>query len=166
MRNKELVIAFPIFDGITEKFVLLGERQKDPWKNKLSGFGGNVEECDKDSLDRQVLELNQEAKIKTDKNSLIKRAEFKLDIIGKEPKILHVYTVDKFSGGGELTEEMHPKWFSFNVLPIHKMIKGDKFWVPRILAGEYLTGTIFRDADFNFLDIEVKLTSPRWFMAA
>jgi len=163
MRNKELVIAFPIFDGVTEKFVSLGERQKDPWKNKLSGFGGNVEKYDRDPLSRQVLELWQEAKMKTDRNSLIKKAEFKLDIIGKEPKILHVYTVDKFSGAGERTKEMHPGWFSFNVLPVHRMIEGDEFWVPRILVGEYLTGTIFRDANFNFLDIEVKLVSPHYF---
>ena len=163
MRNRELVIAFPIFDGITEKFVLLGERQKDPWKNQLSGFGGNVEKDDKDPLDRQILELWQEAKIKAHKKSLIKRAEFNLDIIGKEPKALHVYTINKFLGKGECTEEMCPAWFSFCALPIHKMIKGDEFWVPRILDGEYLTGTIFRDADFNFLNIEVKSYSPRFF---
>ena len=158
-----MVIVFPIFDGVTEKFVLLGERQKKPWKNKFSGFGGNVEEYDRDPLDRQVLELYQEAKIKTDREFLIKKAEFKLDIIGKEQKILHVYTVYKFLGGGERTEEMRPEWFSFHALPFHRMIEGDKFWVPRILAGEYLTGTIFRDEKFNFLDIEVRLASPSYF---
>jgi 8-oxo-dGTP pyrophosphatase MutT (NUDIX family) len=156
MRNRELVIAFPIFDGITEKFVLLGERQKDPWKNLFSGFGGNVEKKDKSPLARQVLELRQEAGIIAREQVLEKKAEFVIAIEEKEPKLLHVYIVNNFSGEVKCTEEMRPEWFSFHALPYHRMIKGDEFWVPRVLAGESLSGIIFRDADLNFLDIVVK----------
>jgi len=163
MRNKELVIVFPIFDGVTEKFVLLGERLKNPWMNLFSGFGGNVEEGDKNSLQRQVIELYQEAKIIAKETDIVKKAEFVIDIKGKEPKLLHVYTVNEFSGKGERTKEMRPEWFSFHNLPIHKMIRGDEFWVPRILAGEYLTGIIFRDAKLNFIDIEIRLSGSRFF---
>lgn len=162
MRNKEMVVVFPIIDFVSEKFVLLGERQKDPWKNLFSGFGGNMEEGDENPCQRQILELEQEAVIIAKETDLIKKAKFFIDIKVKEPKTLHVYTIDKFSGGGKCTEEMHPKWFSFRNLPIHKMIKGDEFWVPGILAGEYLTGTIFRDENLNFLDIKVKFASPRF----
>lgn len=166
MHSEEMVVVFPLFDGITEKYVLLGERLRDPWKNSLSGFGGNVEKGDESLCQRQVIELYQEAGIKIKEADLEKRAEFMIDIKGKESKILHVYVVSKFLGGGQATEEMHPEWFSLLNLPLRKMIKGDEFWVPRILAGEYLAGTIFRDADLNFLNIEVKLTSPLWFTAA
>lgn len=163
MRNKELVLAFPIFDGIAEKFVLLGERLKKPWINQLSGFGGNVEEGDESPRQRQVIELKQEAEIIAKETNLIKKAEFFIDIRGKEPKILHVYTIDKFLGRGEPTEEMRPEWFSFRNLPVHRMIKGDEFWVSGILAGEYLAGTIFRDENLDFLDIKVHFASPRFF---
>lgn len=163
MRNKELVIVYPIFRGITENFVLLGERLKSPWINLFSGFGGNLESGDESPIQRQILELYQEAKIKVEAEDIEKRAEFIIDIKGKEPKLLHVYTADKFSGGGERTEEMRPEWFSFRNIPIHRMIPGDEFWVPRILNGEYLSGTIFRDEKLNFLNIDVWLSSPRLF---
>ena len=166
MRNKELVVAFPIFDGIGEKFVFLGERQKDPWKGCFSGFGGNIEEGDKSARQRQIIELEQEAKIVAQENDLIKRAEFVIDIQGKETKFLHVYVVEKSSGTGGNTEEMHPEWFSFRDLPIHRMIDGDEFWVPRILAGEYLTGTIFRNENLEFVRADIKLESPWRFKKA
>lgn len=163
MRNKELVVAYPIFDGIAEKFVLLGERQKNPWKEQFSGFGGNVEKDDEDLLQRQIIELEEEAGIIAQKTDIIKKAEFVINVKDKEPKMLHVYVVNKFSGEGKRTEEMRPEWFAFRSLPIHRMIKGDEFWVPRIFAGEYLTGTIFRDAEFNFLNIEVTPCNSSYF---
>lgn len=43
MRKRELVLAYPLFDGISDHFVLMGQRLKDPWKGLYSGFGGNVE---------------------------------------------------------------------------------------------------------------------------
>lgn len=166
MRNRELVVVFPIFDAITKKFVLLGERQCEPWKGLFSGFGGNIEEGDKNPRRRQVIELKEEARILVQENHLKKMAEFIIDIKGKEAKLLHVYITDNFFGKGENTKEMRPEWFSFRDLPFGRMIKGDEFWVPKVLAGEYLHGTIFRDENFNFLDIEIKPRSPRFFSAA
>jgi 8-oxo-dGTP pyrophosphatase MutT (NUDIX family) len=157
MRNRELVVAYPLIDRSIDQFVLMGLRQRDPWKGKLSGFGGNVEEEDKSPEDGQVRELWQEARLIVDPNSLQKMAEFVVKIEDREPKILHVYILEKFSGRWENTTEMHPKLFSLygGMPPAHAMIDGDDQWVPRILCKEKLFGTIFRDRNFKLIKAEI-----------
>jgi hypothetical protein len=150
MRNKEMVLAYPLFDSIVDKYVLMGSRRLYPWLGKFSGFGGNVEEGDRSPEERQVVELWEEAKIIAKAESLLKVAKFDVQVAGHKPKILHVYLLEKFSGGGEKTEEMHPKWFDIRKLP-DNMIDGDSLWVSRILKGETLIGTIVRDANFNIV---------------
>lgn len=160
MRNKELVIAFPLKNGN----VLLGTRKKDPWKGKLSGFGGNIEKEDKSPLSRQVLELWEEAKIMTSEKNLDKRAEFEIKIEDKKiPKILHIYIVHDFSGLGRETGEMYPIWLSLSKssIFIKKMISGDEEWVPKILEGKFLTGTIFRDKRLNLISCDIREIKQR-----
>lgn len=49
-----------------------------------------------------------------------------------------------------------PMWFPKKNIPTDLMIPGDEFWVCRMLAGEFMSGTIFRSADAEiFLGIEL-----------
>lgn len=58
----------------------------------------------------------------------------------------HIFWCEKFTGMPQETEEMQPFWFGFGSAPYEKMWPDDKFWFPKLLAGEKFTG------QFEFLD--------------
>ena len=57
---------------------------------------------------------------------------------------VHLFVAKKWDGEPTESEEMLPKWFSFNEIPYDKMWDDDKHWLGRVLKGEKL------EADFVF----------------
>lgn len=53
-----------------------------------------------------------------------------------------VYFVRRWQGVPRLSEEMEPRWFSLDQLPYEEMWEADRIWLPRLLAGKQLRGTI------------------------
>ena len=53
-----------------------------------------------------------------------------------------VYFVRKWQGEPHLSEEMEPRWFSLDQLPYEEMWEADRIWLPQLLAGKQLRGTI------------------------
>ncbi len=54
----------------------------------------------------------------------------------------HIYTATHWEGEPAETEEMRPQWFDVQELPFHQMWAADKLWIPQVLDGKQITGTI------------------------
>lgn len=140
-----------------------------PWKTrkvgagKRNGYGGKQDEGE--SLRAcTVRELFDEsgAGIVVKEEDLIPRARISFFNPGNDEEIPNFdvvfYVAHEFSGEASSTNEMsEPKWFPLHDVPYNDMMVGDHLFVPRILRGECLTGTLhftegFTDvAKYNFV---------------
>lgn len=57
-----------------------------------------------------------------------------------------VYLVRAWEGEPSESEEMAPRWFALDALPLDAMWADDRHWLPRVLAGERLTADFLYDA--------------------
>lgn len=67
----------------------------------------------------------------------------------------YVYTATEWAGEPVETEEMIPRWFDLESLPLSEMWADDAFWLPRVLAGERLAGSFEFDGDDNVVRHEL-----------
>ena len=79
---------------------------------------------------------------------------------GKEV-IVGVYIARSWEGKPVESEEMRPAWFPIKALPVGEMWESDYLWVPRILAGETLSGTVHFAADGHSVASSDIKTSPQ-----
>lgn len=49
---------------------------------------------------------------------------------------VHVFLAHTFTGKPHATAEMAPAWFSAADMPYDQMMEADRFWLPKILAGQ------------------------------
>lgn len=57
-----------------------------------------------------------------------------------------VFLVRTWEGEPRESEEMAPRWFDMDKLPLDAMWDDDRYWLPRVLAGERLTADFLYDA--------------------
>jgi 8-oxo-dGTP diphosphatase len=91
--------------------------------------------------------VREEAGIAVDPDGLVWRAELSF-VFPSRPELDVVVTVffgERWSGEPRESEEMTPEWFDAGSLPLDQMWDDEAYWLPRVLAGETLTGTITYD---------------------
>jgi len=54
---------------------------------------------------------------------------------------VHVFTIKRYSGKPEESEEMKPQWFEIDKIPYEKMWVDDKYWLPYVIKGKKVIGT-------------------------
>jgi 8-oxo-dGTP diphosphatase len=137
--------------------VLLGCKRKGFGAGNVNGFGGKIEqgESAEQACCREVLE---ECGLVIKIGDLQKRAV--VDFWFPEEKRawdqqVHVYVCHQYEGLPQETEEMSPLWLPLKQLlcvdkrPIAgiKMWDADRYWLPLVLAGKNITGTVHYDAN-------------------
>lgn len=55
------------------------------------------------------------------------------------------YLVRKWEGDPIETEEMKPQWFRTEEIPYDQMWSPDRYWLPKVLAGEKVKATFLFD---------------------
>ena len=128
--------------------VLLGRKKRGRGKDKWNGFGGKIEPGE---TMRQcaVRELQEECGLVAAPEDLELVADLYFDQ-PSDPRWSHggmVYFVRNWQGTVTMSEEMQPRWFSLSELPYDAMWEADKVWLPILLAGKQLRGTILFDED-------------------
>ncbi|CAM9611057.1 unnamed protein product [Discosporangium mesarthrocarpum] len=128
------------------KEILLGRKKRGFGEGKWNGFGGKVElgETVRDAACRELVE---ESNLKAEKGSLARRGLL-IFHVPSYPEIMrvHVFEVLEFSGSATETEEMLPKWFAEECLPLEVMWADDRHWMPLFLSGKHFKG------EFHFSD--------------
>lgn len=123
--------------------VLLIEKKRGAGAGLYNAPGGKLEagETPRESATREVRE-----EIHVAVHSLDKTAELRF-ILGEDPfSKVHVFRTTEFEGSPQPTDEATPVWFHRTDLPFDDMWAGDQYWIPRILAGESIKGTVWFDA--------------------
>lgn len=142
---RDTTLCFPV-DEMGR--ILLGRKKRGFGAAKWNGFGGKLE--DGETYRRCALrELREEAGLCGCEADL-ELAAFLWFRFSADPSLDHVgcvYFLHRYTGDVVETEEMEPQWFSAENLPFDHMWQGDKIWLPRLLQGEKLRGTIVFAAD-------------------
>ena len=123
--------------------ILLGMKKRGFGVGRWNGFGGKLRQGE--TIEETVIrELKEETCLEA--QEITKRGilnfEFEDDSSSLEA---HIYSIDKFDGTPEETEEMNPQWFSINEIPYDNMWSDDIFWLPLFLKGKKFKGTFLFD---------------------
>ena len=146
MEKREEVVSFLIKrDDETKKMqVLLGLKTQKIGKDKRNGYGGGIGNRET-AAQAAARELGEELGVYVKSEDLIKMGVVEIIIktsaFRKFSHNVTIFTLHKWKGTFIESEEMiDPIWFNINELP--DMIKTDKLWLPYILNGDYVEGTI------------------------
>ncbi len=113
-------------------------------KGKVNAPGGRIEPNEK-PYDAAVRECREEIGITP--YNLYQVAE--LQFIFIDGYSLHgtVFWADKHTGKPVSTVEADPFWCKIEEIPYQKMWEDDKYWLPKVLAGEHVLGRFIFDQD-------------------
>lgn len=106
-----------------------------------NGFGGKIH--DGETIGQAALrELSEEAMVKADEKDLhyVGHIFFYFDGNPDWDTDMHVYVLKKWSGEPQETDEMKPRWFTFDAIPYDHMWVSDTKWLPLVLAGGRVEG--------------------------
>ena len=63
-------------------------------------------------------------------------------------QLVHVYFCEKWEGEPIESEEMKPEWFKVADIPFKDMWPDDPFWLPKVIAGDFVKASFtFGDGD-------------------
>lgn len=139
--------------------VLLGLRKKVSLglgENLIAGIGGKVgdhpefqNETPEEALIREVQE-----EIGVTVKSFIKmgRVRFIYPDRPKWQQDVQVYVVEDWDGVPQETDAMQPLWFDVADLPTSRMWDDNAYWVPKVLAGEYVDAIFLLGNDSNVIE--------------
>ena len=123
--------------------VLMGYKLRGMGKGKWNGFGGKLENGET-MRGCAVRELWEECGLTADPADLIHCGELYFDQ-PSDRTWSHggsVYIVRKWQGNPAASEEMKPRWILPAELPYEEMWQADVKWLPLILKGSLVKGTI------------------------
>lgn len=127
---------------------LLQYKRKGFGVGKWNGPGGKVRSGE--TLEQAVIrEVKEETGL--DIKNLKKMAELEFYFTDKEEwnQIAHVYITKDFTGDMRASEEGELKWFKIDEIPYNEMWSDDPYWLPNILAGEFMKMKFYFDSEAN-----------------
>jgi 8-oxo-dGTP diphosphatase len=127
--------------------VLLGLKKRGFGRGKWNGFGGKIE-AGEDARTAVVREVAEEAGLVVDPRDLAPAGHITF-YFPAEPRFDHhvtVFVASRWSGEPRESEEMAPRWFPVDGLPLANMWQDDAHWLPLVLAG----GAV--EAEFTFAE--------------
>ncbi|HET7529242.1 MAG TPA: 8-oxo-dGTP diphosphatase [Candidatus Saccharimonadales bacterium] len=121
-----------------EDKVLLAMKKRGFGAGRWNGLGGKV--SDGETVEGAMArEAQEEAMVVPAEYEKV--ADIVFDEMGPQSRELHkvdVFLCRSWEGEPAETEEMAPKWFRIDELPLDKMWDDDQYWLPRVLNGEKL----------------------------
>lgn len=138
-----------------EELILLGMKKRGFGIGKLNGFGGKVGQ-DEGIVEAAKRELLEESGLQALSLEKVAELEFHFPYKPEWNQKGHVFLVKEWQGEPQETEEMHPKWFAFEQMPIEKMWDDDKYWLDRVLKGEKLSAKIVFEQGEKVSKCEIK----------
>ncbi len=108
---------------------------------KWNGVGGKVDAGETIEA-AAVREISEEIGVQTAEQNLEKvgNIEFYFKDNPDWNQHMHIFLVRDWQGEPKETEEMMPKWYSCNEIPLDAMWPDDKYWLPGVLAGKKVEG--------------------------
>lgn len=135
---------------LRENEICLALKKRGFGEGYYNGFGGKVE--DGETLTQAtVREVYEESTVIVQEKDLQQVADI-ISIFKDAQMHVHVYFARTWTGEPEETEEMKPKWFLHSNIPYAQMWSSDYRWIPSVLIGKKLRGTIYFKEDGKNVD--------------
>lgn len=131
-----------------KKEILLAMKKRGFGEGKWNGVGGKVEEGE--TVEQAVIrEAQEEIGVGLDEKDLVQRGElfFSFDAPDEARLRVRIFTTTCWEGTPAESEEMSPKWFSFEDVPYNDMWVDDPHWLPELLSGKNIHGEFRFTAD-------------------
>lgn len=141
-----------------EKKILLAMKKRSFGKGKWNGVGGKLNEGEtiREALVRETLE---EINVVVNEDDLVQVAtlDFSFKNNPEWDQQTHVFFVEKWNGDPMESEEVNPKWYSFNSLPFENMWVDDLHWLPLVLEGKNIDASfLFSKTGDEILEMKVE----------
>ena len=123
--------------------VLLGMKREGLGEGRWNGYGGKVKEVEgiEQALHREIREETGVNAVRVRRRGVINFSfEDNPDFL---PEV-HLFSSDGLDGEPVETKEMaEHKWFSHSDIPYKEMWPADKYWIPLILQGKNVGGSVY-----------------------
>ncbi|KMO85438.1 DNA mismatch repair protein MutT [Megasphaera cerevisiae DSM 20462] len=138
-------LCFPVD---TRGCLLLGKKKRGFGVSKWNGFGGKIE-IGETFRQCAIRELDEETGIVAlvDDLEAVGILDFRFSANPNLDHISYIYFIRNYKGIPKETEEMKPCWFPVQTIPYDEMWKGDRVWLPLLLNGHKIVGTICFEPD-------------------
>ena len=147
---RQVVLGFLI----KPRWVLLALKKRGFGQGKWNGFGGKVEE---ETIEEAMIrEMQEEIGVTPKVFRRVATLNFYFPLESGFGQEVVVFIADDWEGEIKESEEMSPKWFRVTEIPYEKMWWDDKYWMPRVLAGEILRGEFLFDGDETLLEMKIE----------
>ena len=133
--------------------ILLGMKKRGFGTGRWNGFGGKLQEGE--SVEEAALrELEEEV-------GLIPRDMKKRGIVtfvyndDQTTMEVHIFSVTSFDGEPAESDEMLPKWFARDEIPLEQMWPDYRYWFPLFLVGKNFKGEFIFSNKNTIIDYSV-----------
>jgi 8-oxo-dGTP diphosphatase len=119
--------------------VLLGLKKSGFGVGKWVGLGGHIEPGEKPDA-AAVREVAEESSLVVAADALQHMAsiEFRFPARPSWDQTADVFVTSVYQGEATESDEVAPRWFAEDALPLSLMWDDAKYWLPRVLAGEHV----------------------------
>lgn len=135
--------------------ILLAIKKRGFGEGNWNGVGGKVELGEK-IRQAAVREAQEEINVTPAKLQLSAVLNFYFPHKPEWNEQVNVYISRKWKGVPSETEEMKPRWFKIDNLPLENMWSSDKHWLPQVLSGEKLKGEFTFTEDNIVSDFKIR----------
>lgn len=134
---------------LKEDKILLAMKKRGFGAGLWNGTGGKFNsKKDKDILETVIRETKEEIGVEIKNPEKFGLFHFRFPHKPEYDQDVHLYISKNWDGEPLESEEMDPKWFSFEKIPYNKMWDDDKLWLPLVLEGKKLEANfIFKQGD-------------------
>jgi 8-oxo-dGTP diphosphatase len=140
--------------------VLLGRKKTGFGTGKIVGLGGHVEPGET-PLEATVREVAEESGIRLDPADIREAADITFQFPTKPEWDMQVtvFTTDRFTGEAQESDEIAPRWYPLDDLPVQDMWDDNQYWLTQVLDGPHLTAQFTFAADCE--TVETTRIEPR-----
>lgn len=151
--NEQLRPATLLF-LVDEEQILLAMKKRGFGKGKYNGAGGKPE-GDETLEQTAVRECQEEVGVTPKKFREAGILKFFFDNNPDWNQQVHVYICNEWSDDPVETDEMSPSWFNISDIPYDEMWQDDSIWLPKVLAGNYVSASFQFDEDQELKDYDI-----------